>query len=401
MPVALQVAAPHPRRVPLVRDPFRLGRGAEADLVLDEPRASAVHAEVRLRKGEYLIAGSGGEPVFVNGKRVPVMALRHGDEVRLVDPSLGEAAVLRFENHLAGAFVPPGASLAAAWMAHPAFRRPDHGPDRYGPGTPVGGREASRCRLVREPHSARRLLLKILGRLRDAEEGDAHLALLAALAGAPHPSLVPVVDGGLAPAADGPVRWIATVWVEGECLRDRLASGEPLPPPAALRVLLALSGALAHLHARGAIHADVAPANVVLPPAGPAVLIDPGHALLADSPRRSVAGVVGTPGYLAPEAVLVGPGALSPASDVYGLAAVGYAALTGRPPAAGADVLEVLARSAAPPPRPRDLGVDLPPPLESVLLEALAPEPRARPSARALERGLLFAQASLGLGGVP
>lgn len=398
MPVSVVVTGARPRRVPVVQDPFRVGRGADVDLVVTDDRAAATHASIRVKDGEYQLEGTRGESVFVNGKRVPLKALRHGDEIRLLDPGLGSATVLRFENRLGEVLVPVGSSLAAAWMAHAAFREKGHGPDAYGKGQALGGRDPTRCRVVREAGTARRILVKVVGPVRSAAEGDQHLALLAALAGAPHPSLVPVVDGGLAPGRDGPVRWIATDWVEGACVRDRLATDGPFDPARALGILLELAGGLTHLHARGAIHRDVSPANVVLSAAGPAVLIDPGQAGTDAGVRPLGPGVVGTPGYLAPEAVLAGHGVPTPAADVYGLAAVGYALLTGRPPAVGGDVLESLARAARPPMRPSDLGVDLPPPLEAALLEALAPEPRSRPTARAFERTLAFARASLGLG---
>lgn len=398
MPVALLVKGRQPRRVPIVRDEVRLGQGVDVDVRVDDERAAPFHARITLRSGEYLLGGNAGESVYVNGTRVPLMALRHGDELRLVDPDLGDSTTLVFENRLGQAFVPPGASLAAGWMAHPAFRDARHGPDRYERGQALGGRDRARCRLVREEGTMRRLLVKLLGPVRTPAAGDDHLGLLAALAGAPHPTLVPLVDGGLAPTAEGPVRWTATAWVEGTCLRDRLSQEGPLPPPLALRLLRELADGIAWLHGRGVIHRDVSPGNVILTPTGEAVLIDPGQALLVSATRAQGPGVVGTPGYLAPEAILGGQAPLTPAVDVYGLAAVGYALFTGRPPATGQDVLEALAQAAAPTTRPRDLGVDLPPQLEAALLEALASKPRMRPSARQLERTLAFAEASLGLG---
>ena len=398
MPVALLVKGRRPRRIPIVHDEIRLGRGVDVDVRVEDERAAPFHARIHLRSGEYLLGGNAGESVYVNGKRVPLMPLRHGDELRLVEPDLGEATTLVFENRLGHAFVPPGASLAEAWMAHAAFRDARYGPDRYEAGQALGGRDRARCRLVREEASVRRLLVKVLGPVRSAQHGDDHLGLLAALAGAPHDALVPLVDGGLARGRDGPVRWTATAWVEGTCLRDRLAAEGAVAPAAALRLLRDLASGVAWLHRRGVIHRDVSPGNVVVLPTGHAVLIDPGQALLVTATRAQGPGVVGTPGYLAPEAILGGQAPLTPAVDVYGLGAVGYALFTGRPPAAGQDVLEALAQAAAPTPRPRDLGVDLPPPLEAALLEALAPEPRARPNARQLERNLAFAEASLGLG---
>jgi serine/threonine protein kinase len=92
--------------------------------------------------------------------------------------------------------------------------------------------------------------------------------------------------------------------------------------------------------------------------------------------------VVGTPGFVAPEAVLAGGPPPTRSADVYGLAAVGYALLCGRSPAAGEDVLAALARSASRPPTPAELGIDVPAPLEKLLFQGLEADPRRRPSAR-------------------
>jgi serine/threonine protein kinase len=128
------------------------------------------------------------------------------------------------------------------------------------------------------------------------------------------------------------------------------------------------------------------------------VLIDYGQAVLIDAPGRASSAVVGTPGFIAPEEILEGRSAVSPAVDVYGLAAVGYALLTGRPPALGDDVLSTLSEALREPPRPRDLGVAVPEALEAVLLEGLAADPAARPDAAAFASALEFVGVQVGLG---
>jgi serine/threonine protein kinase len=110
-------------------------------------------------------------------------------------------------------------------------------------------------------------------------------------------------------------------------------------------------------------------------------------------------GVVGTPGYVAPEEVARGGAAVGPAADVYGTAAVGYAMLTGAPPVGGGDVLDVLARAGRPPTTPRELGVAVPEALEGALLGALHHDPARRPDAASFVRALAFADASLAVGG--
>jgi serine/threonine protein kinase len=217
--------------------------------------------------------------------------------------------------------------------------------------------------------------------------------LLHALREVRHPALACVLEVGIA-RGGRPRPWIATRWVEGTCAREAVAAGG-IPLPGVLAVLRALAAGVASLHAAGVVHRDVAPGNVILPPAGGAVLIDFGHAVLAGEPLPESAGVVGTPGYVAPEEVLRGPAAVTTAVDVYGLGAVGYALLTGTAPASGEDVLAALAGAGRLPPRPAELGVELPAAFEAVLFEALAPDPSDRPSAATL------AAALAGLDGAP
>jgi serine/threonine-protein kinase len=241
--------------------------------------------------------------------------------------------------------------------------------------------------------------VKVLGPAHSPEAVDRHLHLLASLGGATHPALARVVEGGVARLQGAPMRWIATRWVEGRSARESIEAGG-LDAAAALRALKTLASGLAHLHGRGVVHRDLSPGNVILTPAGDAVLIDFGQAFLADSGAAPSRGVVGTPGYVAPEEVREGGGAVSPAADCYGLAAIGYALATGAAPAQGRDVLDVLARAAAAPPSPRDLGVVLPEALEAAILQGLEPRPQARPTAGAFGKALEFSETTIGLGGV-
>jgi serine/threonine-protein kinase len=206
-----------------------------------------------------------------------------------------------------------------------------------------------------------------------------------------------VIDGGVVPEPAPGRGWIAWEWVEGEDLGSLLLRGETLGAFAVVRLLADLAAGIAHLHARGVVHRDVAPANVIQTPGGRGVLVDFSHAFVGPSAPQSP-GILGTPGYLAPEEVRSGGPAVGPAADVYGLGALGYALLLGSPPATGDDLLETLAHATRAPVRPRDLGVEVPPELESVLLDSLSGDPERRPSARQVARALAFADAALGLG---
>jgi hypothetical protein len=389
-PLAFAVESPYRARVPIVQLPFRIGRQADCDLVIDDPSVAPDHAKLGMVKGEYMLSARDGA-CAVNDRPVPLMPLRHGDGVTLGD------ARLRFENRMEGSFLPPGASITQAWTAWPGFAE-SKGPERYGPLHRLTGSARRRAWRGVDPEGGAAVVVKTWP-LRDASDGDRWLGLLSTLAGARHPSVAPVLDGGIAPSARGPVRWMATAWVDGTTVEERLADEGPLATAVAVGVLRALARGLAHLHARGVVHRDVSPGNVVLRGEEDASLVDLGQSYRVADGLEPSSGVVGTPGYLAPEEVMEGARAAGPAVDVYGLGAVGFALVTGRPPAAGDDVLDALARAARPPLRPSDLGVTLPEPLETALLAAMARAPAERPTAAAFERALAFADAALRVGG--
>ncbi|MGI4893499.1 MAG: protein kinase domain-containing protein [Janthinobacterium lividum] len=145
--------------------------------------------------------------------------------------------------------------------------------------------------------------------------------------------------------------------------RTRLGAGE------ASGLLAVLGPALEELHAAGIVHGDVAPGNVLLDARGEPLLADLG---LARALGHRHGSVLGTPGFADPAAI-AGEGA-SAASDVYGLAAVAWCALTGSPPApTGA----VAARLAV-----RRAGAELPAGTSTQLLEALREALHRKPSRR-------------------
>jgi hypothetical protein len=175
--------------------------------------------------------------------------------------------------------------------------------------------------------------------------------------------------------------------VEGGSLGERLREG-PLPPAEAANLVRQLAEGMAHVHAQGVLHRDLKPDNVLLDPDGIPKLVDFGLAHLAGQGTLTKTGsLLGTPSYMAPEQAL-GQGA-DQRSDVYGLGAVLYHCLTGRPPFAAGSVIATLDQVVNKPPVAPSSLAPLAPGLEAVCLKALAKRPEDRyPSAAALAAAL-------------
>ena len=174
----------------------------------------------------------------------------------------------------------------------------------------------------------------MLDRLRD-EAG--------ALASLDDPHVVRLRDADL--TGDPP--WLALQWVDGVTLDRLLEHHGPLSPQQAVGVLRGAVQGLAHAHARGVVHRDVAPRNVLVDEQGTSMLVDFG--LAAPQPEP---GVVGTPAFLSPEAARGEP--VGPPGDVYSAGALLHLLLAARPPFPGTDVAAVLRahREQQPPPLP-------------------------------------------------
>ncbi|PWV51018.1 serine/threonine-protein kinase [Nocardiopsis sp. L17-MgMaSL7] len=181
--------------------------------------------------------------------------------------------------------------------------------------------------------------------------------------------------------ADGP--WLATEFVPGLTLSAYVRRHGPLPPNLLLGLAAGVAEALQAVHAAGVVHRDLKPGNVVLAPDGPKVL-DFGIARAVDETALTrTGGLVGTPGWIAPE-VLRGSAAAPPA-DLFAWGALVAHAATGRPPF-GSEPTDSLALRALD--RVPDL-TGVPAPLLPLVAAALSPDPGQRPTAAGVTHALV------------
>ena len=157
-----------------------------------------------------------------------------------------------------------------------------------------------------------------------------------------HPSILTLHDSG---EADGYLFYVMP-YVEGESLRDKLARMQELPVEEAERILYELLDALAYAHAKGVVHRDIKPDNIMLS-GRHALLLDFGVAKAlteaADPSFVTTTGMaLGTPSYMAPEQAMADKAA-DHRADLYAVGVVGYELLAGRRPFLGNTAQQIVA----------------------------------------------------------
>jgi len=228
----------------------------------------------------------------------------------------------------------------------------------------------------------RRVAIKVVRRPSagdpEGEEAHARFRREAQAAGRlSHPNIVGVFDYG----EDASSGWIVMELVEGESLKSRLDRGERLAVPEIVRLLEQVCAALAYSHARGVVHRDIKPGNIMLTGGpdgalGDVKIADFGIARLENSSMTQVGTMIGTPSYMAPEQLR---GEMVDArADLWAVGVVLYQLLTGEKPFDGgfsAVMHKALHTDPAPPSR---LSVTAPPAFDALIAQALAKRPEAR-----------------------
>jgi streptogramin lyase len=207
-----------------------------------------------------------------------------------------------------------------------------------------------------------------------------------------HPHVIPVHEAG---EADGEL-FIAMRFIEGIDMRELIRRERSVDPVRAARILGQVASALDAAHAKGLVHRDVKPGNVLIASEGGqdhAYLTDFGLSkrLSSDSGMTATGVWVGTVDYISPEQI---QGAqLDARSDIYSLGCVLYHALSGRVPfERDSDVAKIFAHMSEPPPPLTQVRSALPSELDAVVRRAMAKDPDQRyPSAGDLGRAALAA----------
>jgi serine/threonine-protein kinase len=217
-----------------------------------------------------------------------------------------------------------------------------------------------------------RVAIKIMDpRLADALGAERFLREIGVVRAMDHPLIVPLLDSG---ETAGSLYYVMP-YVAGETLAQRLQRERRIPPGEAVRLSLDIASALGYAHARGVLHRDVKPENILLGDGG-ALVADFGLARAigaADYERLTQTGIiVGTAHYMSPEQLLEERD-LDGRTDVYSLACILFEMLTGAPPFTGANLTELATRILRSPPPPlRELRPEVPERVELAVQRALA-----------------------------
>jgi serine/threonine-protein kinase len=186
-----------------------------------------------------------------------------------------------------------------------------------------------------------------------------------------HPHILPLYDSG---EVQGFLYYVMP-FVEGESLRAKLGRTGPLPINEAVRLLHEITDALAYAHARGIVHRDIKPDNVMLSGRHAAVTdfgVAKAVSASAGDKLTTVGIAVGTPQYMAPEQAMA-EAHIDHRADLYALGVMGYEMLTGHPPFEGTTAQAVLSAHVLEKPKDvRERRPNVPPLLAEVLLKCLA-----------------------------
>ena len=244
----------------------------------------------------------------------------------------------------------------------------------------LGGGGMSRVYLATDTHLGREIVLKYLSpeicaglseeRFRNETRVIAKLQ---------HPYIVPLLTAGV----ENNCPFYTMPYVAGESLQDRIERERALPVPLVTSVMRDVAEALCYAHERGVVHRDIKPANILLT-GDHAVVTDFGvakavsEATAGGGALTMVGSIVGTPAYMAPEQASADP-FVDHRADIYGLGAVAYEMLAGRPVFSADSPHRLMAAHVTQTvdPLAQHRG-DVPPALAAIVMKCLEKDPTRR-----------------------
>lgn len=246
---------------------------------------------------------------------------------------------------------------------------------------------------ARDPLLNRDVAIKALdpALVRDGASADRLLDEARLVATAEHPHIVPLYEAG---HRDGVVYLVMRFFPDGT-LGARLSREGSLTPADVARLGVEVADALSAAHARGVLHLDIKPENLLLDAEGHAFVGDFGISRVVTSAGASPDGTgSGTPHYMSPEQVA--GDRLDGRADVYALGVVLYEAATGRRPITGTSAVNVMANQVSQAPEPLTAAApELPTALAAIISRALEKDPSDRwDSAKAMADALRAASAA-------
>ncbi|MEU8328082.1 serine/threonine-protein kinase [Micromonospora sp. NPDC048839] len=212
-----------------------------------------------------------------------------------------------------------------------------------------------------------------------------------------HPNITNVYDYGESEQVGLTVPYVVMELVDGASLASRLGRETQLPWREAVTIGAEVSSALTTAHARGVVHRDVTPGNVMLTSTGVKVVDFGISALVGESEKGPDGALLGTPAYLAPERL--DNGQVSPATDVYAVGLLLYRMLTGRLPWRATTTTQMLRAHMYNEPEPMPAVEGLPDEVTELVRRCLAKRPADRPATAEVTR--ILADAAGMLAAVP
>lgn len=245
----------------------------------------------------------------------------------------------------------------------------------------IGSGGMSEVYLAEHVRLARRVAIKILpvDRVKQGSYLERFEIEARASAMLDHPNLVRIHDFGNV----GSLHYLVMEYIEGDDLAARVRKEGPLPISDAVEIIAQAAEGLQHAHAKGLVHRDVKPSNLLQARGGCVKVLDLGLALVDQDEIGSLTarydeGILGTADYLAPEQVLDSH-AVDARSDIYSLGCTLYFLLSGRPPfPKGTVPQKMLAHLKREPVPVSDLRLDVPEELRAIVTKMMAKDRKDR-----------------------